>query len=66
MPVGANQADAEREALQSKLAEAEARASEYKDGWARKTDLLALSFQLILQRKICLKREKTELTPGNQ
>lgn len=35
MPVGANQADAEREALQSKLAEAEARASEYKDGWAR-------------------------------
>ncbi len=35
MPVEANQADAEREALQSKLAEAEARASEYKDGWAR-------------------------------
>ncbi len=35
MPVEANQADAEREALQSKLAEAETRASEYKDGWAR-------------------------------
>jgi len=35
VPVEANQAEAERGALQSKLAEAEARASEYKDGWAR-------------------------------
>ncbi len=37
MPVDGEQAnvDAEREALQSQLAEAETKASEYKDGWAR-------------------------------
>jgi molecular chaperone GrpE len=37
MPVDGNQpnADAERDALKSQLAEAESKASEYKDGWAR-------------------------------
>jgi molecular chaperone GrpE len=37
MPVDGDQlnADAEREALQAKLAEAESKVSEYKDGWAR-------------------------------
>jgi molecular chaperone GrpE len=37
MPVDGDQAraDAEREALKSQLAEAESKASEYKDGWAR-------------------------------
>ena len=37
MPVDGEQAkaDAEREALQSQLAESESKASEYKDGWAR-------------------------------
>jgi molecular chaperone GrpE len=37
MPVDGNQpkGGAEREALQAKLAEAESKASEYKDGWAR-------------------------------
>ncbi len=37
MPVDGDQpkVDAEREALQAKLAEAESKVSEYKDGWAR-------------------------------
>jgi molecular chaperone GrpE len=37
MPVESDQpkADAERDALQAKLAEAESKVSEYKDGWAR-------------------------------
>ena len=35
MPVDGEQVRVEMEALQSQLAEAEAKASEYKDGWAR-------------------------------
>jgi molecular chaperone GrpE len=35
MPVDGNQPNAEFEALKSQLAEAESKASEYKDGWAR-------------------------------
>ena len=35
MPVVDEQANAEMKALQSRLAEAESKASEYKDGWAR-------------------------------
>ena len=35
MPVEADQASAEREALINQLKEAEAKTVEYKDGWAR-------------------------------
>ena len=35
MPVDADQASAEREALINQLKEAEAKTVEYKDGWAR-------------------------------